>query len=155
MLKRTITFISILIMVLLSMFATTVLAQNDISAHRSCANCGMDRKAFGYSRMLVQYEDGLVVGACSLHCAVIELDANPGRLVKALLVADRNSRSLLEAEKAVWAIGGKKRGVMTEQPKWAFQSKEGAEAFVKDNGGRIVTWAEALAAAREELAQTR
>ncbi len=126
---------------------------NDIDHHRSCGNCGMDRKAYGFSRMLVQYEDGTVVGTCSLHCAVIELDANPGKTVKTLLVADRETRTLLEAEKAVWVMGGKKRGVMTEQPKWAFQSKEGAEAFIKVNGGTSSTWAEALAAAREEIKQ--
>ncbi len=127
--------------------------ENDIDRHRSCANCGMDRKAYGFSRMLVQYEDGTVVGTCSLHCAVIELDANPGKTVKALLVADRETRTLLNAEKAIWVMGGKKRGVMTEQPKWAFQSKEGAEAFIKANGGMIVTWAEAFAAAREGTKQ--
>jgi hypothetical protein len=110
----------------------------------------MDRKAYGFSRMLVQYEDGTVAGTCSLYCAVIELDANPEKTVKALLVADRDSRTLLDAEKAVWVMGGKKRGVMTEQPKWAFQSEEGAEVFIRANGGKIVTWAEALAAAREE-----
>jgi nitrous oxide reductase accessory protein NosL len=123
---------------------------NDIDHHRSCGNCGMDRKAYGFSRMLVEYEDGTVVGTCSLHCAVIELDANPGKTVKALLVADRETRTLLEAEKAIWVMGGKKRGVMTERPTWAFRSKEGAEAFIKVNGGTISTLAEALAAAREE-----
>ena len=126
---------------------------NDINDHRSCANCGMDRKAYGFSRMLIQYDDGAVVGTCSLHCTVVELDANPGRTVKSLLVADRDSRTLLEAEKAVWVMGGRKRGVMTELPTWAFQSTEGAEAFMKANGGKIVTWAEALAAAREEAAR--
>ena len=111
----------------------------------------MDRKAYGFSRMLVQYEDGTTVGTCSLHCAVIELDAHSGRAVKALLVADRDSRTLLEAEKAIWVMGGKKRGVMTERPKWAFQSREDAEVFIRANGGKVVTWADALAAAREDV----
>jgi hypothetical protein len=127
--------------------------QNDIDDHRSCGYCGMDRKAYGFSRMLVKYEDGTVVGTCSLHCVVIELDANPGKTVKSLLVADRDSRILLEAEKAFWVMGGKKRGDMTERAKWAFQSKEDAEVFIRTNGGKIVTWAEALAAAREDAAR--
>jgi copper chaperone NosL len=126
---------------------------NDIDQHRSCANCGMDRKAYGFSRMLVQYQDGTVAGACSLHCAVIELNANPGRTVTSLLVADRDSRALLAAEKAIWVMGGKKRGVMTELPTWAFQSKEGAEVFMRANGGKIVPWAEALATAQKEAAR--
>jgi len=142
--------IAIQTLVLLCTTGANVLAQDDIKEHRSCGNCGMDRKAYGFSRMLVQYEDGTVAGTCSLHCAVIELDANPGKTVKTLLVADRESRTLLEVEKAIWVMGGGKRGVMTALPTWAFQSKEGAEAFMKVHGGKIVTWAEALAAAREE-----
>lgn len=147
---------SALLLVMMVFVGITALAggtDNDIDSHRSCGYCGMDRKAYGFSRMLVQYEDGAVVGTCSLHCAVVELDANPGKTVKSLLVADRDSRALLEAEKAVWVMGGKKRGVMTELPTWAFQSKEGAEAFIKANGGKIVTWAEVLAAAREEASR--
>ncbi len=148
-----------LVVVILALFLSGIaaigaFAQDDIEHHRSCANCGMDRKAYGYSRIVVEYEDGSVVGTCSLHCAVIELDANQRRAVKSILVADRDSRALIAAEKAIWVMGGGKRGVMTQQPKWAFQSMAGAEAFMKANGGKIVTWAEALAAAREELART-
>ena len=142
-------------MVLLGMAAMSVLAQDDLDTQRSCTNCGMDRKAYGYSRMLIRYEDGAMVGTCSLHCAVIELDANPGRTVKALLVADRDARTLINAARAIWVMGGTKRGVMTQQPKWAFQSASGAAAFLKANGGKIVTWTEALAATREELVQKR
>jgi copper chaperone NosL len=153
MLKRKFALIAVLTMVLVSFAAMNCPAQDDIDAHRSCATCNMDRKAFGYSRMLVQYEDGAVVGICSLRCAVVEVDAHQKRKVKSLLVADRDSRTLIDAEHAIGVMGGKKPGVMTQQPKWAFQSMAGAEAFIKANGGKIVTWAEALAAAREELAK--
>jgi nitrous oxide reductase accessory protein NosL len=153
MLKRRFAIIAVLTMVFVGMAEIYVLAQDDLDSHRSCARCGMDRKAYGYSRMLVLYEDGAMVGTCSLHCAVVELDANRGRTLKSILVADRDSRALIDVERAIWVMGGGKRGVMTQQPTWAFQSKAGAEAFTKANGGKIVTWAEALAAAREELVQ--
>jgi copper chaperone NosL len=139
-------------LVLLTMLSA-VSAADDIDKHRSCVHCGMDRKAYGFSRMLVQYEDGTEVGVCSLRCVVVELDANPKRTVKAILAADRNDRTLIDAEKAVWVIGGAKRGVMTSRPKWAFGSKAAAEAFIENYGGTVVTWSEALAAAREDLAQ--
>jgi copper chaperone NosL len=141
--------------VLLFLSGTSALAGDDIDKHRSCAFCGMDRKAYGYSRMLIQYEDGGSAGVCSLHCAVIELDANKVRAVKALFVADRDSRLLIDAEKAVWVMGGKKPGVMTQRPKWAFASPTGAGAFIDTYGGKIVTWSEAFAAAREEVSQER
>ena len=145
----------ILAVVVLCMARTVVFAQDDIADHRSCVNCGMDRKAFGYSRMLIQYADGSAVAVCSLHCAVVELDVNHGRKVNGFLVADRDSRTLIDAEQANWVMGGGKRGVMTQLPKWAFQSKDGAKAFIKANGGKLATWAEALAAAREETAREK
>jgi copper chaperone NosL len=153
MLKRRFAIIAVITLVLIGVAELIVQAQDDIDAHRSCASCGMDRKAYGYSRMLIQYEDGAMVGTCSLHCAIVELDAHKGRKVKSLLVADRDSRALIDVERAIWVMGGGKRGVMSQLPTWAFQSQAGAEAFIKANGGKIVTWAEALAAAREELVQ--
>jgi copper chaperone NosL len=145
--------VAIIIAALLFFAASVVPAEEDIDAHRSCIHCGMDRKAYGFSRMLVQYEDGSSVGLCSLRCVVVELDANPKRAVKAILAADRTERTLIDAEKAVWIMGGVKRGVMTDRPKWAFASRAAAEAFIENYGGTIVTWSEALAAAREDLAQ--
>ena len=127
-------------------------AADDIGQHRSCANCGMDRKAYGYSRMLIQFRDGASVGLCSLRCAVVELDRNPGRTVTSLKVADRTTRRLLDAETATWVLGGRKQGVMTKLPKWAFACKACAEAFVRPNGGEIVTWSRALSVARGEIA---
>lgn len=130
-------------------------AQSDIEAHPNCAKCGMFRKAFGYSRMLVQFEDGGEIGVCSVHCAVLALKANQGRKVKALLVADRGTRELLEAEKAIWTMGGKKPGVMTNLPKWAFGSREAAEEFVRVNGGEIVAWEDVWRIVTEEVGRLR
>ncbi len=134
--------------------SAAAVAADDIEQHRSCAQCGMDRKAYGYSRMVIQYEDGSAVGVCSLHCAVREMSRNPNRTIAKMLAADRSSRNLVEAEKAVWVLGGSKRGVMTQVPKWAFGTQANAEDFVKAYGGKIVPWEEALTAEKEELAQT-
>jgi copper chaperone NosL len=128
------------------------MAQSDIAEHRDCAYCGMDRKAYGYSRMLIQYADGTAVGVCSLHCAVLELHVNQGRPMKSILVADRDTRILIDAEQAVWVMGGKKRGVMTQRPKWAFQTKAAADAFIGKYGGTIASWKEALTAAQDDAA---
>lgn len=96
--------IFILVMALFGMGNSSAFARDDISEHRECVRCGMDRKAYGFSRMLIVYEDGTSVGVCSLHCAVVELDANKGRTVRSLLVADRKTRLLIDAEKAVWVM---------------------------------------------------
>jgi copper chaperone NosL len=126
--------------------------QEDIPRLRECSYCGMDRKAYGFARALVQYQDGGEVGVCSLHCAVTELDAHPEKRLKALLVAGRDSHELIDSTAATWVMGGRKRAVMAARPKWAFATPEAAAAFVRDAGGEVITWPEALAAAREDVA---
>jgi copper chaperone NosL len=130
-------------------------AEDDLVLHRECGFCGMDRKAYGYSRMLVRWEGGPEVGVCSLHCAVVELEAHPDRRVGVLLVADRDTHALVDAAGASWVVGGGRRGVMTGRPKWAFATRAAAEAFVRAEGGALATWDEALAAARQDLAAER
>ena len=131
--------------------ASTAVANDDISLHRSCSQCGMDRKMYGYSRMLIRYEDGSQTGVCSLHCAVTGMKARKGKQATALLVADRNTRELIPAGKAIWTIGGNKRGVMTPLAKWAFATNESAGKFVSAYGGKIVSWDSALTAARKDV----
>lgn len=135
---------------LLLTVSAVIASDDDISRHRSCSYCGMDRKMYGYSRMLISYQDGTSSGVCSLHCAVTGMNANKGKRISSLLVADRNSHELISAEKAIWTIGGSKRGVMTPVAKWAFAAKEAAEKFVAAYGGSIVPWESALAAARKD-----
>jgi copper chaperone NosL len=144
--------VCMLALALLGIAAAVVVAGNDIDEYRSCNYCGMDRKAYGYSRMLVNYENGSRTGVCSLHCAVTEMNGHKGSAVKSLLVADRNSHAMIDAEKAFWVVGGSKRGVMTQNPKWAFATKSAAQAFVDSNGGKITSWDSALLAAREDAA---
>ncbi|MGB9082637.1 MAG: nitrous oxide reductase accessory protein NosL [Desulfuromonadaceae bacterium] len=144
--------ICFIMLALLSITVPAVSAGSDIDDFRSCSQCGMDRKAYGYSRVIVTYKDGRTAGVCSLHCAVTDIDADKKRDVASVMVADRDSRVLIHAEKAVWVMGGRKRGVMTQRAKWAFASQEAAQSFVDSNGGQIITWDAALQAAREDAA---
>ena len=125
-------------------------AAHKVENPQSCQQCGMDRVFFAHSRMLIVYADGTAVGECSLNCAVVEMKQNKGKKVKSLMVADYATKELTDAKTAAWVVGGKKSGVMTSQAKWAFAGKEGAQKFVKENGGRITTFDEALALALKE-----
>jgi len=141
------------IVFLLSVLAGVVPATplgDDIAAFRSCKECGMDRKLYGYSRMLLVHGDGSQTGVCSLHCALAVQDANRGKPVTAFHVADRNNHILIDAATAYWVVGGSKRGVMTARAKWAFTTEAAADAFVAAYGGKRATWAEALEAASED-----
>lgn len=144
--------IFLMVAMLLSLIALESFADTDIDQQRNCAHCGMDRKLYGYSRMLIRYADGSQAGVCSLHCTVTELNEHKDKKVENLLVADRDSHTLIEAGKASWVIGGRKRGVMTQRPKWAFATSAAALAFIAGNGGVLAGWDEVLAAAREDAA---
>ena len=135
----------------LSAFFTPASAFEDVSVHPSCAICGMDREQFGHSRMLIVFQDGASFGTCSLRCAALILHAEEERKPRSVKVADYNTRELIDAEEAAWVIGGKKPGVMTRIPKWAFRNEKYAERFVGEFGGARSTYREALGGATREL----
>jgi hypothetical protein len=124
---------------------------NDIDANKSCAYCGMDRGMFSHSRMLIEYDDGTIVATCSIHCSAVDLALRIDKTPKAVKVADYNSKELIDAEKAFWTMGGSKQGVMTKRAKWAFGSREGADTFIKANGGTLVSFDQAMKASYEDM----
>lgn len=131
--------------------AVTAIAQEDVEKYAACNYCGMKRKMFTHSRMLITYDDASQVGTCSIHCAAVDLALKIDKTPESIQVGDYLSKQLIDAEKAVWVIGGKIPGVMTRRAKWAFQEKSAAEAFSKDNGGQIATFEDAMEAAFEDM----
>jgi len=131
--------------------ASLSLAQDDIKKHPSCKYCGMDREKFAHSRFYVEFEDGSTEGTCSIHCAAIDFSLNIDKTPKTMSVGDYNTKKLVDAEKAVWVIGGNKPGVMTRRAKWAFGNKEDAQKFMSENGGELSTFEQAFKAAYEDM----
>jgi nitrous oxide reductase accessory protein NosL len=140
-------------MILLAGFvcSTLVFAHEDIKKHPSCKYCGMDREKFAHSRMLIEYDNGTSVGTCSLHCTAIDLALNIDLFPKFMGVGDYFGKNLIDAEKASWVIGGNKPGVMTQKAKWAFATKEGADKFIRENGGVPADFDQALKASYEDI----
>jgi copper chaperone NosL len=126
---------------------------NDAKEIPSCKYCGMNRETFAHSRMLTEYADGTKEGTCSLHCTAVDLALNLDKAPKTIQVGDYGTKGLINAETAVWVIGGSKPGVMTKNAKWAFANKDDAEKFQRDNGGRIAGFDEALEASYKDLAE--
>ncbi len=126
------------------------LATDRVEAPESCVHCGMDRTKFAHGRMIVEYADGTSTGVCSINCAAIDMDDNKDKKVKSILVADYNTKKLIDANKSFWVIGGEKKGVMTMTPKWAFGKKEDADQFIQQFGGKPGTFDEALKLARQD-----
>jgi nitrous oxide reductase accessory protein NosL len=130
---------------------TFAIAQQDVDKHPGCKYCGMDRKMFSSSRMLLVYEDGSELGTCSLHCVAVDLALNIDKTPKTIQVADYNTKNLIDAEKAVWVIGGEKPGVMSKRAKWAFEKKADAEAYIKSNKGTLADFETAIKASYEDM----
>jgi len=128
---------------------------DDIAKHPKCPYCGMDRKQFHHSRMVVHYGDDLADGTCSLHCAAISLSLNIDRDPKALWVGDNavegDTKPLVEVEKAGFLVGSKLPGVMTARSKVAYGNAEAAKASQAANGGEIVDFDQALLAAYTDM----
>lgn len=141
---------------LIFLFVThTTYAQtfDDVQKHQNCKYCGMNRNQFAHSRMLITYEDSSEIGTCSLHCTAIELAVNLDKNIKKIEVADFYNKKLIDAEKAFWVIGGKLPGVMTKNAKWAFERKEDADQFVKENGGKISSFEDAIKTTYNDMYQ--
>ena len=147
--KKSIFIIMALVTCLL--IATLAFANDDIKKHPSCKYCGMDREKFAHSRMLIEYDNGSTVGTCSIHCTAVDLALNIDLFPKFLGVGDFFGKNLIDAEKAFWVIGGNKPGVMTQKAKWAFATKEGADKFIKENGGVPGDFDQALKASYENI----
>ena len=126
-------------------------AQDDIKKFPACKYCGMDREKFAHSRMFVEYEDGSAAGTCSIHCLAIELALMIDKTPKVTWAGDMNTKKLVDADKASWVMGGSKPGVMTRRAKWAFETKEAAELFVKEHGGAAADFDQAIKAAYEDM----
>jgi nitrous oxide reductase accessory protein NosL len=132
-------------------FGNIAFGEDDINEFTECLYCGMDREKFAHSRMMIEYEDGSVEGMCSIHCAAIDLAVNIDKTPKEIMVGDYGTKKLIKAETAFWVIGGSKPGVMTKRAKWAFEKNEEAEKFVKENGGKITTFNDAMKATFEDM----
>jgi nitrous oxide reductase accessory protein NosL len=126
-------------------------AEDTVEKPRHCKQCGMDRTVFARSRMLIVYDDGTTVGVCSIRCAAADMKQNRDKQIKSLMAADYTTKELIDAGTATWVIGGSKEGVMTAVPKWAFANKKDAEQFIKENGGEIASFDQAMKAAEGEL----
>jgi copper chaperone NosL len=126
---------------------------NDVKQIMACKYCGMSRETFAHSRMLIEYNDGTIVGTCSLHCASVDLALNLDKAPKVIQVGDYGQKGLINAETATWIIGGNKPGVMTKNAKSAFANRDDAEKFRQGNDGRMAVFDEALEAAYKDLGE--
>lgn len=134
--------------------SASALVPEDITLAPSCARCGMDRVQAAHARMLVTYADRSRVGTCSLHCLAGELAANPGKQAVTIEAADYIGKELIDARQSHWVVGGNRPPVMGSTAAWAFAGRIYADKFIREHGGTLASFDQALAMARQELAPT-
>jgi copper chaperone NosL len=122
----------------------------DIRSHPECPICGMDRQQYAHSRMLIDYREG-PVGTCSIHCVGVDIAVNRHKTVRGIFAADYAGRQLIPAKTAFWVIGGDRSGIMTNRAKWAFGNRTDAEAFIRDHGGKLAAFDDAIKATFEDM----
>ncbi len=131
--------------------------QNELEKYPTCPYCGMDRRQWHFSRHLVHYEDDLVDGTCSIHCAAISLSLNMDRGPKAIYAADYGStaepKPLVDVDKAIYLIGSDIKGTMTARSKLAFADEQAAGRTQQTNGGELGSFDAALTAAYQDMAR--
>ncbi|MFN8091134.1 MAG: nitrous oxide reductase accessory protein NosL [Vicinamibacteria bacterium] len=131
---------------------------NDIAKYPSCHYCGMDRRRFHHTRMLVHYGDGTVDPLCSLRCAVTSLTLHLGKVPRAIWVGDNaaggDPMPLTDAEKATYLIDSSIRGVMTRRSKVAYSTPEAAARARAEHGGETAAFDATLLAAYTDVAES-
>ena len=129
--------------------------ENDIEKYAKCPYCGMERRQFHHSRMLIQYSDDLADGVCSLHCAAISLSLNVDREPKAIWIGDNAApgevKSLIEVDKARFLVGSKINPVMSKRSKVAYGDQAVAKTAQAANGGELMDFDHALLAAYTDM----
>ena len=90
--------------------------QQELQKYPSCPYCGMNRTKWHHSRHLVQYDDGLVDGTCSIHCLAISLSLNLDRGPKAIYAADfgveGEPKPMVDADQATYLVGARLKGCL-------------------------------------------
>jgi copper chaperone NosL len=120
---------------------------------QSCFYCGMYRSKFEHSWVIITQEDGHSVGVCSIHCAAIDMALHTEKTIRRITAGAYNTKKQINADRAYWVIGGDLMGVMTVRAKWAFETKEDADNFMKKHGGRSANFREVIKAAFEDMYQ--
>ncbi len=115
-----------------------------------CPECGMTLPMF-YKTNHAATVDGKAKQYCSIHC-VVE-DTQKGSKLTDIKVVDVTTLKFISVEKATYVVGSSKKGTMTMVSKYAFANKVDAQAFAKENGGKVVDYSGAYKAAEGDFAK--
>ena len=120
------------------------------SSKEFCNVCGMHLVKHYKTNHVTEFKNGHKEQYCSLHCQS-EIHKDYEDKIKYIQVVDTNSLKLIDASKAFYVIGSSKEGTMSPVSKYAFFSKEEAQKFQNEFGGKILNFEESLKISKDGL----
>lgn len=117
-----------------------------------CPNCGMGRPMWARTWMTFENSQG-ISEVCSFHC-LADVALKSGEDPKNVKVASyQEPNEMIPAETAWFVVGSKAKGTMSMTSKLAFSSQQEAQKFADTCGGKVMSFAETLALAKESIAK--
>lgn len=130
--------------VLLAVAIAVVWTFAGIAAEQTwCPLCGMNLKMFWKTTHWLTFPGGERTGYCSIHCASIAAEGKADK-IKKWEVVDYDTKKPTDAWKAFFLVGSDLPGTMTANSKLGFASKDTAESYLSEHGGKIVDFDVAL-----------
>jgi len=115
-----------------------------------CQVCGMNLPMF-YKTNHAANVNGKEKQYCSLHCLVEDAELNHAN-IKDIKVVDVTSLKFIDATKAYYVVGSKKKGTMSMVSKYAFKNLNDAAKFAQQNGGTVMDFNAAYNVAKKDFA---
>ncbi len=115
---------------------------------KSCSVCGMKLPMFYKTNHAAKDSKGETKQYCSIHCLV---DHKHSEKTTDEGVVAVDTLKFIDAKKAFYVIASKKKGTMSKVSKYAFSTKEKAQEFVKNNGGKMASYEQAVVEAKKDF----
>ncbi|MEA3353929.1 MAG: nitrous oxide reductase accessory protein NosL [Campylobacterota bacterium] len=126
-----------------------VLTKEDIIDKASCPTCGMKLPMFYKTNHAAKHKHK-DMQFCSIHCLVDELHNNKKELSD-IKVVDTKSLKFIDAKKAFYVVGSKKKATMSMISKYAFSSKDEAIGFSLAFDGEVMSYEDAYKEALKDF----
>jgi nitrous oxide reductase accessory protein NosL len=109
-----------------------------------CPACNMSIPQYYKTSHAVKFADGSHRQYCSIFCVIDEMKhgylKERQKDIVEILAVNAKTLKIINAKKAYYVIGSSKPPTMSMTSSYAFESKNEAEEFKKQNGGKIVNY---------------
>lgn len=117
-----------------------------------CPICGMTLQNFYKTNHSADDAKGNTNQYCSMVCAVEDAVINKKKLTN-YKVVDNTTLKFIDSKKAFFVLGSNKPATMSVVSKYAFGTKDAAELFAKNNGGKVIRFDALYQQVKKDLAK--